>query len=161
MAVLGCTVRGVCSRHALCELLQWQHSLPFSGKETRAKQARTSSRWSLLCPDRSSQNKSTSPAEGKGTGIEQECDSDPVTQTARRGERGRGRGRTWRKSLLRMTVIIAIIPASACGHRQLSLCAPVLFFVSPPTPCLSLSPSSLLWEGCEQPPLHLYLFVSW
>lgn len=125
MAVLGCRVRGVCSQHALCELLQWQHSLPFSGKETRAKQARTSSRWSLLCPDRSSQNKSTSPAEGKGTGIEQECDSDPVTQTARRGERGRGRGRTWRKSLLRMTVIIAIIPASACGHRQLSL--PLLF----------------------------------
>jgi len=88
MAVLGCTVRGVCSQHAPSELLQWQHSLPFSGKETRAKQARTSSRWSLLCPDRSSQNKSTSPAEGKGTGIEQECDSDPVTQTARRGEGG-------------------------------------------------------------------------
>lgn len=133
MAVLGRTVRGVCSQHALCELLQWQHSLPVSGKETRAKQARTSSRWSLLRPDCSSQNKSTSPAEGKGTGIEQECDSDPVTQTARRGERGRGRGRTWRKSLLRMTVIIAIIPASTCGHRQLSLLLLFSFFwvVSP------------------------------
>lgn len=141
MAVLGRTVRGVCSQHALCELLQWQHSLPFSGKETRAKQARTSSRWSLLRPDCSSQNKSPSPAEGKGTGIEQECDSDPVTQTARRGERGRGRGRTWRKSLLRMTVIIAIIPASACGHRQLSLLLLFSFFwvVSPTRVSLFLS----------------------